>query len=98
MIIGKYYISFTKHAKLPWNSIKHGSVRTNPWGKPYAYHLGWGRFSLWLEQDTCGCGFAEDCQECCEHGEYDHGICLDCGKDCLDDLVGMAEDYYEGDR
>ena len=24
----------------------------------------------------------EPCQECCEHGDYDHGSCLDCGKDC----------------
>ena len=43
--------------------------------------------------------YTEDsCQECCEHGEYDHGICGLCGADCLDDLAGAAEAYYEGDR
>lgn len=40
----------------------------------------------------------EDCQECCPHDEYDHGICLGCGKDCTDDLVSAAEYRYEGDR
>jgi hypothetical protein len=27
----------------------------------------------------------------CPHDEHDHGICLDCGKDIMDDLVGAAE-------
>ena len=27
----------------------------------------------------------------CPHDEDDHGICLDCGKDILDDLIGRAE-------
>lgn len=27
----------------------------------------------------------------CPHDEHDHGICLDCGKDIFDDLVGAAE-------
>lgn len=40
----------------------------------------------------------DNCQECCPHDEHDHGICLDCGKDRTDDLVGDAEDAYEGDR
>lgn len=30
-------------------------------------------------------------QEECPHDEHDHGICLDCGKDILDDLIGRAE-------
>lgn len=29
--------------------------------------------------------------EDCPHDELDHGICLDCGKDCFDDLVARAE-------
>lgn len=40
----------------------------------------------------------EKCQECCPHDEHDHGHCLDCGKDCTDDLVGVAEAFAEGDR
>jgi Fe2+ or Zn2+ uptake regulation protein len=27
----------------------------------------------------------------CPHDEHDHGICLECGKDIMDDLVGRAE-------
>jgi Fe2+ or Zn2+ uptake regulation protein len=27
----------------------------------------------------------------CPHDEHDHGICLDCGKDIMDDIVGAAE-------
>jgi hypothetical protein len=30
-------------------------------------------------------------QEECPHEEHDHGICLDCGKDIMDDLIGRAE-------
>jgi hypothetical protein len=30
-------------------------------------------------------------QEECPHDEHDHGICLDCGKDIMDDLIGRAE-------
>jgi hypothetical protein len=39
----------------------------------------------------------KSCQECCEHGDYDHGICGMCDKDCLDDLIGKAEYLYERD-
>lgn len=39
-----------------------------------------------------------DCSECCEHVETDHGICLDCGKDCTDALIARAESLYEGER
>lgn len=38
------------------------------------------------------------CQGCCEHGDYDHGICGICYKDCYEDLVGQSESAYEGDR
>ena len=30
-------------------------------------------------------------QDECPHDEHDHGVCLDCGKDVFDDLVGRAE-------
>jgi hypothetical protein len=30
-------------------------------------------------------------QEECPHDELDHGICMDCGKDCFDDVVAAAE-------
>lgn len=30
-------------------------------------------------------------QEECPHDEHDHGICLSCGKDILDELIGRAE-------
>ncbi len=30
-------------------------------------------------------------QEECPHDEHDHGICLDCGKDIMDDLIGRAD-------
>jgi Fe2+ or Zn2+ uptake regulation protein len=30
-------------------------------------------------------------REECPHDEHDHGICLDCGKDIMDDLIGRAE-------
>ena len=29
--------------------------------------------------------------EPCPHDEHDHGICLSCGEDITDDLVGQAE-------
>ena len=31
----------------------------------------------------------------CTHEELDHGICLECGKDCMDDLVAQAEYYAD---
>lgn len=30
-------------------------------------------------------------EEECPHDEHDHGICLECGKDIFDDLVGEAD-------
>ncbi len=33
----------------------------------------------------------EEDEEECPHDEHDHGICLDCGKDVVDDLVAVAE-------
>jgi len=37
-------------------------------------------------------------EEECIHWEHDHGICMECGEDILDDLVGAAEAHFEGDR
>jgi hypothetical protein len=34
----------------------------------------------------------DGCTECCEHAEFDHNICLDCGKE-FDVLPGYDEDY-----
>jgi hypothetical protein len=30
-------------------------------------------------------------EEECPHDEHDHGYCLECGKDILDDLVGQVD-------
>jgi len=30
-------------------------------------------------------------QDECPHDEHDHGYCLECGKDILDDLISHAE-------
>lgn len=35
------------------------------------------------------------CEECCEHAEHDHGICLDCGKDNYESLAARAENNLE---
>jgi hypothetical protein len=37
-------------------------------------------------------------EEECEHWEHDHYICMDCGKDCINDFIGDAESAFEGDR
>ena len=43
---------------------------------------------------------AEAAQEIedCEHGDYDHGICGNCGSDQTEWLAGIAEDRFEGER
>ena len=33
----------------------------------------------------------ETCPDCCPHDEHDHGYCLDCGKNIMDNLIGRAE-------
>lgn len=40
----------------------------------------------------------EDCQICCPHDEYDHGICLDCGLDRTEDLAADAYDRAKAGR
>lgn len=37
---------------------------------------------------------SDDCQECCPHDDHDHGICIDCGKDNYDSLIGDS-DYLQ---
>lgn len=37
-------------------------------------------------------------EEECIHWEHDHGVCMECGEDITDSLVGKAEDAYEGER
>jgi hypothetical protein len=32
------------------------------------------------------------CSDCCEHGEFDHGICMDCGLDCTEEMAAAAYD------
>ena len=42
--------------------------------------------------DDCGKPSDTDlCQDCCPHDEHDHGICLECAKDIMDDLIDRAE-------
>jgi len=33
----------------------------------------------------------DDCQECCEHDEHEHGVCINCGKDIHDSLVSVVD-------
>jgi predicted amidophosphoribosyltransferase len=40
-----------------------------------------------LCQDTGQTISGDFCSDCCEHIETDHGICIDCGADCLDRLI-----------
>lgn len=41
--------------------------------------------------NSCELADGSTCPDCCPHDEHDHGICLDCGKDIMDDLVGRSE-------
>jgi hypothetical protein len=39
---------------------------------------------------------AQDCQECCQHDERDHGICLDCAhEEDPGAAIDRATDYFE---
>ena len=40
----------------------------------------------------------DDDDEECQHDEHDHGYCLDCGEDIMNNLVGQCEDSLNGDR
>lgn len=33
----------------------------------------------------------DDVNDDCPHDEHDHGVCLECGRDIMDDLVCAAE-------
>jgi len=51
-------------------------------------------YNTWLleHQRKCGMYVGEPPEEdACPHDEHDHGICLDCGTDITQDLVGKAE-------
>ena len=48
--------------------------------------------------NACDHDETESCQDCCQHEEHDHGICLYCEADITDNLVSKAEAYWEGDR
>lgn len=47
------------------------------------------------EENECG---DIDCELCCPHDEFDHGICLGCGADKYEDLSAKAEFALEGDK
>lgn len=51
-----------------------------------------------MKKDPCeGCE-EEGCQDCCQHGEFDHYICMDCGYEkCPGDDIDAAE-YALEDR
>lgn len=36
-------------------------------------------------------GRRETCPDCCPHDEHEHGYCLECGRNIMDDLIGRAE-------
>jgi len=36
-----------------------------------------------------------ECQQCCNHDEFDHGICLYCGLDISADLAARMYDRYK---
>lgn len=47
---------------------------------------------------TCGEANCEQegCQDCCQHDERDHGICLDCGhEEDPGEAIDRAMDYFE---
>lgn len=50
----------------------------------------------------CECGedtinWSQICNECCEHEELDHGVCMDCGDDQTEELMAKAYDRMKGD-
>lgn len=45
-----------------------------------------------MNEDCLQCSYDQTCQECCEHNEHDHGICIDCGKDNYENMASAAYD------
>ena len=102
---GNWFISLNTHARAPWSTIKvyprnlhDGLARL----RRKSTHIVWGRLSLRYGEFECSeCRDTGElpsgsvCSACCEHGEYDHGICYDCGTDCTDELIAEAEYRYE---
>jgi hypothetical protein len=62
---------------------------------PYVWAAELARIRAWLADRT---NARDEEKEECDHDEHDHGICLACGEDITDTLVGEAEAAYEGDR
>lgn len=56
----------------------------------------WGAAKARPKCDDCGDPLGDSsgdyCQDCCEHGDTDCGHCLDCGKDCTEDMMAAAYD------
>lgn len=92
------FIDINTSARRSWldfKVFKRGESTHIVWGRLSVH---WGAFDCVLCRDTGELPSGDWCEHCCEHGEYDHGICYTCGKDCLDDLIGQAEYYFEGER
>jgi len=47
-----------------------------------------------------GCENDKDglCEKCCEHGDIDEGVCLDCGKDFTESMAAAAYDRWKSMR
>lgn len=52
------------------------------------------------QTDAHECNVTDDvCQECCEHFEFDHYICLDCGYEkCPGEDIDAAEYHLDPER
>lgn len=52
------------------------------------------------EQDKPCLGCEEiECQDCCQHGEWDHDMCLDCGYErCPGAEIDRAMDSIDEER
>lgn len=61
--------------------------------EPHDHHIFYEREA---ERDKAEQKHYEE-QEECPHDELDHGICLDCGKDCHEDLEAKADWLRERD-
>ena len=49
-----------------------------------------------MNKECCNGCERQECQECCEHNEFDHDICLDCGYERDPGAaIDAAMDYME---
>lgn len=51
-----------------------------------------------LNAHDCLTGSDQPCEMCCEHWDKDNGHCLDCGKDCTEDMMAQAYDRAKAAR